>query len=119
MGPVQEEDGEEPGEGSHDAPVSRARRRRLPGAWRGRRARRGHSSSPVRLLIGWGLAWLAVEGIAHVVNGPDSFSDLDALYDAGGLVGAAVGTPLQALLSPVGAVVVAVGVAIGGALLVT
>jgi DNA segregation ATPase FtsK/SpoIIIE, S-DNA-T family len=81
--------------------------------------RRGHSSSPVRLLIGWGLAWLALEGILHVINGPDSFSDFDALLDSGGLVGAVVGAPLQALLSPVGAVVVAVGIGVGGALLVT
>src|SRR4051794_17768624 len=50
--------------------------------------RRGQSSSPVRLLVGWGLAWLALEGIAHVINGPDSFSDWDALYDSGGLAGA-------------------------------
>jgi DNA segregation ATPase FtsK/SpoIIIE, S-DNA-T family len=81
--------------------------------------RRGQSSSPVRLAIGWGLAWLALEAFAHVINGPDEFSDWDNLYDSGGLVGAVVGAPLKALLSPVGAGVVFIGIAIGGALLVT
>jgi len=81
--------------------------------------RRGQSSSPVRLLVGWGLAWLALEGFAHVINGPDSFSDWDTLYDSGGLLGATVGAPLRALLSPIGAGVIFVGIVIGGILLVT
>ncbi len=81
--------------------------------------RSGQSSSPIRLAIGWGLAWLAFIAIAHVVNGPDSVDDFDGLVDSGGLLGAALGAPLQGLLSPVGAVVVAIGLGIGGALLVT
>jgi DNA segregation ATPase FtsK/SpoIIIE, S-DNA-T family len=81
--------------------------------------RSGRSSSPIRLAIGWGLAWLAFIAIANVVNGPDSVGDVDGLVDSGGLLGALVGAPMEALLSPVGAVVVAVGLGIGGALLVT
>jgi S-DNA-T family DNA segregation ATPase FtsK/SpoIIIE len=81
--------------------------------------RRGQSSSAVRLLVGWGLAWLALEGIAHVINGPRSFSDWDSLSDSGGILGATVGAPLEALLSPVGAGVILVGIVIGGVLLVT
>jgi S-DNA-T family DNA segregation ATPase FtsK/SpoIIIE len=81
--------------------------------------RTGRSSSPIRLALGWGLVWLAALVVAHVVNGPDSFGDLDGLYDSGGIVGALFGAPVEALLSPVGAVVIAIGAAVGGALLVT
>jgi S-DNA-T family DNA segregation ATPase FtsK/SpoIIIE len=81
--------------------------------------RSGHSSSPIRLAIGWGLAWLAFIAIANVVNGPDSVGDVDGMVDSGGVLGALLGAPLEALLSPVGAVVVAVGLGIGGVLLVT
>jgi S-DNA-T family DNA segregation ATPase FtsK/SpoIIIE len=81
--------------------------------------RKGQSSSPIRLGIGWGLAAIAALAVTHVVNGPDRIGDLDAIYRSGGLVGAAVGAPLRALLSSVGAVVILVGVGVGGALLVT
>jgi S-DNA-T family DNA segregation ATPase FtsK/SpoIIIE len=81
--------------------------------------RTGRSSSPVRLALGWGLVGLAGLVVAYVVNGPDSFGDLDGLYDSGGIVGALFGAPVQGLLSPVGAVVIAIGAAVGGVLLVT
>jgi DNA segregation ATPase FtsK/SpoIIIE, S-DNA-T family len=81
--------------------------------------RKGRSSSPVRLALGWGLVGLAALVVAYVVNGPDSFGDLDGLYDSGGIIGALLGAPLQGLLSPVGAVVIAIGAVVGGALLVT
>ena len=42
---------------------------------------KGQSSSPVRLAIGWGMIAMAVVGIAHVVNGPDGFTDLDDMND--------------------------------------
>ena len=81
--------------------------------------RKGQSSSPIRLAVGWGLVFIAFIAIAQVVNGPDRVGDIDATYRSGGLVGALAGTPLEALLSPVGAVVIAIGIGIGGALLVT
>ena len=40
------------------------------------------------------LVGVAVLGLLHVIRGPDGFSDLDELGDAGGLVGAVVGEPL-------------------------
>jgi S-DNA-T family DNA segregation ATPase FtsK/SpoIIIE len=81
--------------------------------------RSGRSSNPTRLVIGWGLVGVAAVAVADVVNGPDEVGDLDAVYKSGGLVGAVVGTPLEALLSPVGAVVIALGAGVGGALLIT
>jgi S-DNA-T family DNA segregation ATPase FtsK/SpoIIIE len=81
--------------------------------------RRGRSSNPTRLVIGWGLVGIAAIAVAHVVNGPDRVGDLDAVYRSGGLAGALAGTPLEALLSPVGAVVIALGAGLGGALLIT
>ncbi|MET0143427.1 MAG: DNA translocase FtsK 4TM domain-containing protein [Ilumatobacteraceae bacterium] len=81
--------------------------------------KKGHSSSPVRLAIGWGLAGVAALGVVHVVNGPDRIGDVDNLGRSGGIAGAAVGVPLQSLLAPAGAVVLFLAVAVGGALLVT
>jgi S-DNA-T family DNA segregation ATPase FtsK/SpoIIIE len=81
--------------------------------------RRGQSSSPTRLVIGWGMVAVAAIGLAQLVNGPDDVDDLDDLYDSGGIAGAAVGEPLQALLAPAGATVVLLGLGVGGALLIT
>ena len=61
--------------------------------------RAGRSSSPRRLAIGWGLVAAAVLGFLHVVNGPDGFSGLDRLEDGGGVVGAVVAEPLEALIA--------------------
>ena len=57
--------------------------------------RKGQSSSPLRLAIGWTLVGLAVVGICHVANGTDDIGDLDGLGRSGGLVGALVGGPLR------------------------
>ena len=81
--------------------------------------RKGQSSSPLRLAIGWTLVGVAVVGIFQVINGPDEFGELDELGRSGGLLGAIVGEPLQALLAPAGAIVVLLGAGIGGALLIT
>ena len=80
---------------------------------------RGRSTSPLRLVIGWSLIAVATLGLLHVIGGPEGFTDLDELDDAGGLIGAVVGEPLQALLASAGAIVVMVGVVVGGALLIT
>jgi S-DNA-T family DNA segregation ATPase FtsK/SpoIIIE len=81
--------------------------------------KKGQSSSPLRLAIGWTLVGIAVVGIFQAINGPDELGELDELGRSGGLLGAIVGEPLQALLAPAGAIVVLLGVGIGGALLVT
>jgi S-DNA-T family DNA segregation ATPase FtsK/SpoIIIE len=81
--------------------------------------RRGRSSSPVRLVVGWTVVIVAALGLLHLVNGPDELGDADALGDAGGWVGALVGQPLRSLAATAGAAVVLVVALIGGALLVT
>jgi S-DNA-T family DNA segregation ATPase FtsK/SpoIIIE len=81
--------------------------------------RRGRSVSPFRLAIGWALVGLSALGLLHTFWGPDGLSDLDELDDAGGLIGGFVGEPLEALLAPAGAIVVLLGVVLGGALLIT
>ena len=81
--------------------------------------KQGRSSSPTRLLIGWGMIGAAALGFLHVVREPESFTDLDGLVDAGGWAGAVIGAPLQALVATAGAVVVLLALALGGALLIT
>ncbi|HEY5664374.1 MAG TPA: DNA translocase FtsK 4TM domain-containing protein [Ilumatobacter sp.] len=81
--------------------------------------KRGQSSSPTRLVIGWGLVGLAVLGVLHVVRPPDSITDLDELGDGGGWVGALLAGPLQALVATAGAMVVMIAMFLGGVLLIT
>ena len=81
--------------------------------------KKGQSSSPVRLLIGWGLIGIAVLGLAHVFGDPKSLTDFGEVGDAGGFVGLAFGEPLQRLLAPAGAVVVLLAVGIAGGMLIT
>ena len=81
--------------------------------------RTGRSSSPWRLAIGWGLVAAAVLGFLHVINGPDGVSGLGELEDGGGVVGAVVAEPLEALIATPGAVVVLIGLLIGGIGLIT
>jgi DNA segregation ATPase FtsK/SpoIIIE, S-DNA-T family len=81
--------------------------------------RTGKSASPWRLAIGWGLVAAAVLGLLHVINGPDGFSGLDRLEDGGGVIGAVAAEPLEALIATPGAVVVLLGVLIGGIGLIT
>ncbi len=81
--------------------------------------RAGKSASPWRLVIGWGLVALAVLGLLHLINGPDGVSHLDRLEDGGGVIGATVAEPLKALIATPGAVVVLIGVLIGGIALIT
>ena len=81
--------------------------------------KRGRSTSPFRLAIGWALVGVAALGLMHVIWGPDGFSDLDELDDAGGVIGSLAGEPLQALVAPAGAIVVMLGLVVGGVLLIT
>jgi DNA segregation ATPase FtsK/SpoIIIE, S-DNA-T family len=88
--------------------------------------KKGQSSSPTRLVIGWGLVGLAVLGFLQVVRTPDSMNpltdnepDVRTLGEAGGWIGAAIGAPLEALVAAAGATVILLALAIGGALLIT
>jgi S-DNA-T family DNA segregation ATPase FtsK/SpoIIIE len=82
--------------------------------------RRGRTSNPIQLAIGWTVVSLSVLGLLQVVLGPDQLSDgTSEIEDAGGWIGAIVGAPLEALLAPAGAAVVLTVLALGGALLVT
>ena len=80
---------------------------------------RGKSVSPMRLVIGWALIAASVLGLLHLLGGPNGLSDLDEVRDGGGILGAAVAEPLQALLATAGAVVVVIALALGGVLIVT
>ncbi len=82
--------------------------------------RKGRSASPFQLIIGWSMMSLAVLGLLQVARGAEQLGDAaDGIDDAGGWIGALVGTPLEALLATAGAAVVLVLVFTGGALLVT
>jgi DNA segregation ATPase FtsK/SpoIIIE, S-DNA-T family len=82
--------------------------------------RKGRSASPVQLAIGWAVVSLSALGLFHVFLGADQLSDAaDEVVDAGGWVGALVGTPLEALLATAGAAVVLGLLLLGGALLIT
>ena len=81
--------------------------------------RKGESSSPVRLAVGWSMVGVAGLGILHIFRTPDGWDDWDGMVDAGGLLGAAVATPLEALIAAAGAVVVLVAVFLGGVMLIT
>ncbi|MEO1056014.1 MAG: DNA translocase FtsK 4TM domain-containing protein, partial [Actinomycetota bacterium] len=82
--------------------------------------RRGRTSSPIQLAVGWSIAALGVLGLLHIVRGPEGFSaDTDELESAGGILGALVAWPIEALVGPIGAGVVLVVALAGGLLLVT
>ena len=82
--------------------------------------KRGRSSSPFRLAIGWTLVSVALLGLFHLVRGPGRISaDVDEVGRAGGWIGALAAEPLRAALAAPGAVVVLVALLVGGALIVT
>ncbi|MDJ0770160.1 MAG: DNA translocase FtsK 4TM domain-containing protein [Ilumatobacter sp.] len=87
--------------------------------------KKGQSSSPTRLVIGWGLISAAVLGMLHIVRTPDSLTTLDdepgvrTIGEAGGWIGAAIAGPMRALVASGGAVVVLVALFLGGVLLIT
>jgi S-DNA-T family DNA segregation ATPase FtsK/SpoIIIE len=81
--------------------------------------RKGRSSSPVRLVLGWALVAAAALGLLHVIREPDSFTDLDGLGEGGGWIGAVLVEPIATLIAVPGAVVVLLAMGVGGALLIT
>jgi S-DNA-T family DNA segregation ATPase FtsK/SpoIIIE len=81
--------------------------------------RKGRSSSPTRLVLGWGLVGAAALGLLHIIRDPESFTDLDGLGEAGGWLGAVLVEPIATLIAVPGAIVVMLAMAVGGALLIT
>lgn len=74
----------------------------------------------LRLGIGWSIVVIAILGLLHVINGADSIvSDVDAMSNAGGWIGALLGEPLRSTLSWAGALVVLSAIGLAGAMLVT
>ncbi len=81
--------------------------------------KKGQSSSPTRLFIGWGLVGIAMLGMLHIVREPDSLTDLDQVGDGGGWIGAGIAGPSQALVASAGTVVILIAFFVGGLLLIT
>ncbi len=81
--------------------------------------RKGKSSSPWRLGIGWGLMGIAALGLLHLARTPDSWTDTDGLARSGGWAGAVIASPMRALVASAGAAVVLVAILLGGGLLIT
>lgn len=82
--------------------------------------RDSRSGRRFRLAIGWGLAFLSILGLLHVVRGPEKImSGFDTLGRAGGWLGALIGEPLRSLVANVGAVVLLAGIFLGALLLIT
>ncbi len=82
--------------------------------------RRGHTASPLQLLIGWSIVALSALGLLQVFLGPEKISDgADEVVDAGGYIGALVGVPLEALMAPAGAAVVLIALLLGGSMIIT
>jgi len=82
--------------------------------------RKGRSASPFQLLVGWLLMSLSVLGLLQVARGAERLGDAaDGIADAGGWIGALVGTPLEALLDTAGSAVLLIAAFTAGALLVT
>ena len=74
--------------------------------------------APVRVGVGFALVFVAAVGFLHLVfDSPAIDGPVAALRDAGGVLGAAVGSPLEAAAGAVGAAIVLGGIAVLGALL--
>ena len=72
----------------------------------------------VRMFIGFVLAVAGILAIVSLARGdPSPLGGYDAVRDAAGVVGAAAAWPLSRLLSPIGAAIVGVGLAILGLLI--
>jgi DNA segregation ATPase FtsK/SpoIIIE, S-DNA-T family len=77
------------------------------------------SEHPLRLAVGLTMFALAVLGLIHVGRGPVYGMPAKELRSAGGVVGAALGRPLQALMADLGARVVLVAFGLVGLLVAT
>jgi S-DNA-T family DNA segregation ATPase FtsK/SpoIIIE len=73
--------------------------------------------APLRIGLGIVLVMLAVVGFFHLAGGSPSVDSSDALRNAGGLLGAAVASPLAAIAGVVGTGVILIGIGLLGLLL--
>ena len=81
--------------------------------------RKGRSSGPVKLAIGWTVIVVSTLGMIHVIRRNDSAEGFDRYGDWGGWTGAAAAEPLAAGIGTAGAVVVLLALIIGSLTLVT
>ncbi len=73
-----------------------------------------------RNVFGGVLIAVAGLGLLHLVRGAPTFSEgADALADSAGYLGALIGAPVRAAISPVGAVVAFLAIGFAGALVIT
>ncbi|GIU85464.1 MAG: hypothetical protein KatS3mg008_2239 [Acidimicrobiales bacterium] len=79
---------------------------------------RGSNRAGARVIVGCALVLLAAAGLANSVADVDGFADTQRLREGGGIVGAALGEPLEAGLGPIGAVVALIGGGLVGVILV-
>ena len=73
--------------------------------------------APLRIGLGIVLAMLSVVGFFHLAGGSPSVDSSDGLRNAGGLLGAAVASPLAAIAGVVGTGVILIGIGLLGLLL--
>jgi S-DNA-T family DNA segregation ATPase FtsK/SpoIIIE len=73
--------------------------------------------APLRIGLGIVLVMLAVVGFLHLAGGSPSVDSSDELRNAGGLLGAAVASPLAAVAGVVGTGVILIGIGLLGLLL--
>ena len=74
--------------------------------------------TPLRVAVGFALVFVAAVGFLHLAfDSPSIDGSLSRLRDAGGLLGAGIGAPLEAAAGAVGAAIVLTGIAVLGALL--
>ena len=73
-----------------------------------------------RLVVGTVLVVVAVTGLLHIAKGPDAVpGTYGDVHDAGGWIGSITGQPLQALVAPVGGVLVLLALGLVGAIVLT
>jgi DNA segregation ATPase FtsK/SpoIIIE, S-DNA-T family len=73
--------------------------------------------APLRIGLGIVLVMFAVVGMLHLAGGSPSVDSSDGLRNAGGLLGAALATPLAAVAGVVGTAVILTGIGLLGLLL--
>ncbi len=74
----------------------------------------------VRLAFGWGIVWVSILGLVHILFGVNEIhADVDALSGAGGWLGWFVAEPLRSTITSVGATVVLLATILCGVLLIT
>lgn len=82
--------------------------------------RRTEVQHRIRLTFGWGIVWVSLLGLIHILFGANEIhAEVNALSGAGGWLGWLVAEPLRGAITGVGATVVMLGTMLCGVLLVT